>query len=69
LKKIGNNGATKDCLSENAGCLPLAVIIMRTANRRHLALSGRHLNFLSYLIFTEIAPTCKGVYLHCTKLF
>ena len=44
--------------SENAGCIPSAVVIMTTADGKHPAFSGRHPKLLTsdlYRVVTEIA--------------
>ena len=47
------------CLLENAGCIPLAVVIMTIANGMQPTFSGRHTkcfdHFLSILIFTDFS--------------
>ena len=45
---------------ENVGCIPLAVVIMTTANGMQLTFSGRHTQFFFiisnlYRVLTEIA--------------
>ena len=48
-----------ECLSENEGCIPLAVVIITTANGMQPTFSGRrtHLSIISdrYRVLTEIA--------------
>ena len=70
--KIGKDRKSKTsfgCLPENAGCIPLAVVIMTTADGMHQAFSGRRpKHFLIsdlYQVVTEIAE----VHADITRIF
>ena len=56
--KIGNDKSCV-CLPKNVGCIPLAVVMMTTANVMHPTFSGRHTQLFIisdlYRYLTEIA--------------
>ena len=50
------------CLPENFECIPYAVVTMTTANGTQSKFSGRHIQALSFPIFTDYSrklPKCK----------